>query len=239
MAGFIKNKTDRMLEKFNEAVEVNENNDKVETLKMMDRVMRKANDEDIFYSWIAYGVVDEATEEDYKTIAQEDYEDVERVFKKLIKSAVEGGLYQATDEEFEFAKRYEPSIENLTGDKPLKEAHTAREFLDASLERMRNNGKDTDAIKVLVETDGYILTGYRDPEKEGRIYLDITTGSSEHRLPDVYIDQDYKGKVESAKVNWGAWGSQPAEVAESFIADLQKAIEFVKAIDGKDFSSEV
>ena len=40
MAGFIKNKTDRMLEKFNEAVEVNENNDKVETLKMMDRVMR-------------------------------------------------------------------------------------------------------------------------------------------------------------------------------------------------------
>ncbi len=88
--------------------------EKINTLKMMDNVARRVNDEELFYNyWLAFGVPDEASEEDYEDIAKEDYEDIEKIFKKLMKMALKDGLYDATEEELEFARKYEPKIENV------------------------------------------------------------------------------------------------------------------------------
>lgn len=88
--------------------------EKINNLKMMDNIARKVNDEDLFYGyWLSLGVPDEATEEDYKDIANDNYNEIEEVFKKLMKKALEDGLYNATEEELEFARKYEPKIENV------------------------------------------------------------------------------------------------------------------------------
>lgn len=81
------------------------------------------------------------------------------------------------------------------------------------------------------------MTGATDEENPDRIHLDVTSGS--YRRVEVFIDQDYKGKVESAKINWSAIGSVGIEETEEFMRHLNDAIEFVKQIDGKDFSSEI
>ena len=88
--------------------------ERIVNLKMMDNVARKVNDEELFYDyWLAFGVPDGASEEDYEDIAKEDYENIEKVFKKLMTMAKENGLYDATEEELEFARKYEPEIENV------------------------------------------------------------------------------------------------------------------------------
>ena len=81
----------------------------------MDSVARSFNDEELFDLWLAYGVVDEADEDDYINMAMNDFEDIERVFTKLIKNAVEekSGLYNATEEDLAFARQYNPDIQSF------------------------------------------------------------------------------------------------------------------------------
>ena len=92
-----------------------ETDEKVEKLKKMDSVARSFNDEELFDLWLAYGVVDEADEDDYINMAMNDFEDIERVFTKLIKNAVEekSGLYNATEEDLAFARQYNPDIQSF------------------------------------------------------------------------------------------------------------------------------
>ena len=130
-------------------------------------------------------------------------------------------------------------LESIETNTKLNEDYTAREAFDANMKRYLSNGegRTENDIKVLAETRDYILTGATDEENPNRIYLDVTSGS--YRRVEVFIDQDYKGKVESAKINWSAIGSVGIEETEEFMRHLNGAIEFVKQIDGKDFSSEI
>lgn len=88
---------------------------RTKNLKMMDRVARRVNDEDIFEYWLMMGIPDGASDDEFPIWADnmEDYNEFERVFKKLLKAAKEDGLYNASEEEYEFAKKYEPEIINL------------------------------------------------------------------------------------------------------------------------------
>ena len=107
-----------------------------------------------------------------------------------------------------------------------KEDYTAREAFDADMKRYlsRGEGRTEDDIKVLAETTDYILTGTIDEENPDRIYLDVTSGS--YRRVEVFIDQDYRGKIDSAKINWSAIGSVGIEETEEFINEkLEKIIK--------------
>lgn len=119
------------------------------------------------------------------------------------------------------------------------EAYTARDYFQANMKRYLDGGDDRkeDDIKVLAENEDFILTGARDEEYPSRIYLQVTTGS--YRNVEVFIDQNYKGKVDKAEINWSALGSVDVSETEEFIKHLQLAIEFCKEIDGKDYSSEI
>jgi hypothetical protein len=88
---------------------------RTKNLKMMDRVARRVNDEDIFEYWLMMGIPDGASDDEFPVWADnmEDYNEFERVFKKLLKAAKEDGLYDASEEEYEFAKKYEPEIINI------------------------------------------------------------------------------------------------------------------------------
>lgn len=131
------------------------------------------------------------------------------------------------------------AMKKLQESKIIKEEYTARDEFDAQMKKYLANGegRSEDDIKVLAETPNYILTGIVSIYDPNRIYLDVTSGS--YREVEVFIDQDYRGKVESAKVNWFAIGSVGVKEAEEFANHLNDAIEFVKQIDGKDFSSEI
>lgn len=119
------------------------------------------------------------------------------------------------------------------------EAYTARDYFEADMKRYLDGGDDRkeDDIKVLTENEDFILTGARDEEYPSRIYLQVTSGS--YRNVEVFIDQNYKGKVDKAEINWSALGSVDVSETEEFIKHLQLAIEFCKEIDGKDYSSEI
>lgn len=119
------------------------------------------------------------------------------------------------------------------------EAYTARDYFEANMKRYLDGGDDRkeDDIKVLAENEDFILTGARDEEYPSRIYLQVTTGS--YRNVEVFIDQNYKGKVDKAEINWSALGSVDVSETEEFIKHLQLAIEFCKEIDGKDYSNEI
>ena len=120
-----------------------------------------------------------------------------------------------------------------------KEDYTARENFDATMKRYIDRGgeRSIDDIAVLAETDNFLLTGSRDEERPTMIHLEVWPGS--YRNVEVFIDQDYKGKVDKAEINWSALGSVSVSEAEEFIKHLQLAIEFCKEIDGKDYSSEI
>ena len=107
------------------------------------------------------------------------------------------------------------------------------------MKRYLDGGDDRkeDDIKVLAQNEDFILTGARDEEYPSRIYLQVTSGS--YRNVEVFIDQNYKGKVDKAEINWSALGSVGVLETEEFIKHLQLAIEFCKEIDGKDYSNEI
>lgn len=123
--------------------------------------------------------------------------------------------------------------------KVIKEDYTAREEFDAALKRYLSNGENrsADDIKVVAETDNYLLTASRDSDKPERIHLSIFSGSE--RSVNVYIDQDYRGKVEKAEVNWSAIGSVSPDEAEAYCKRIMAAVEFAREIDGKDYSSKI
>lgn len=126
----------------------------------------------------------------------------------------------------------------LNESKEIKtESFTARENFEAYMKRYKENGTDVSGIKVLAENPDFILTGSKNEDNGNRIYLDITTGS--YRYVEVFLDQNYKGKIDSAKINWSAIGSVDIAETEEFIKHLQLAIDFCKEIDGKDYSNEI
>lgn len=93
-----------------------DNSEKIANLKMMDKVIRRLNDEEyLLDTWLSLGVPDEASEEDYESIAQDGYEEVEKVFADILKSVVANGdeLFNPPAETLEFARRYEPEIKVL------------------------------------------------------------------------------------------------------------------------------
>ena len=130
------------------------------------------------------------------------------------------------------------AMKKLQESKIIKEEYTARDEFEAGMKRYLSNGegRSEDDIKVLAETDNYILMGSVDSENPNMIHLEVLSGS--YRIVEVFIDQDYKGKVESAKVNWSAIGSVGVEEAEDFMKHIDDAVKFIKEIDGKDFAPE-
>lgn len=85
-----------------------------EIIILMDDVARRVNDEDVFEYWLVNGVPNGATDSDYEYFMRdEEFNDLERVFAKLMKYAKEDGLFNATEQEYEFARKYEPQIKNL------------------------------------------------------------------------------------------------------------------------------
>lgn len=59
---------------------------RMEQLKAMDEFMHSVNDEELIDSWLTYGVPDEASEEDYRFIAEDEeaYEGCVRIFKRTV-----------------------------------------------------------------------------------------------------------------------------------------------------------
>lgn len=118
----------------------------------------------------------------------------------------------------------------------VKKNYLAKEVLEARLEKYSE--KDKAYIKVVAETAHYILTATkREEEGINIINLSITKGrTDDHMLPDVFIEQDYKGTCKIAQINWAAYGDCTAEETQDFINYLQEAVCFVRQINGKDFS---
>ena len=57
---------------------------RINQLKIMDEFIHSVNDEELMEDWLSYGVPDEASEDDYRFIAENDdlYMDCARIFKK-------------------------------------------------------------------------------------------------------------------------------------------------------------
>ena len=57
---------------------------RVNQLKIMDKFIHSVNDEELMVDWLTNGVPDEATEDDYRFIAESDdlYVDCVRIFKR-------------------------------------------------------------------------------------------------------------------------------------------------------------
>ena len=87
--------------------------EKSEILKLMDKTMEYVNEEDIWESWITYGIPNGAEEEEFEEFA-EDFEEFEKVFKDLLfyakKYAEEENqdifINETPNEILEFAKNY-------------------------------------------------------------------------------------------------------------------------------------
>lgn len=85
-----------------------------EKIILMDETARRVNDEEVFEYWLMNGVPDGAVDEDYDFFIKDDeFIELERVFRKLMKLAKVDGLFNATEQEYELAKEYEPDIENI------------------------------------------------------------------------------------------------------------------------------
>lgn len=60
---------------------------RIEQLKAMDAFMHSLNDEELIDSWLTYGVPDEASEDDYRFIAEDEeaYRECVMIFKRTVK----------------------------------------------------------------------------------------------------------------------------------------------------------
>lgn len=202
---------------------------------------------------------DITNENDYENLLQQLADEFlnEDFLSQASKAKKQGSIYEC-DGPFEFSEYSEEDdydynyndednddyeeeyLDSIDESKELKkEDYTARERFDSVMKKYVDNGgeRSTDDITVLAETDNFLLAGSRDEERPTMIHLDVWTGS--YDSVEVFIDQDYKGRVQSAKINWAAIGSVGIEETEEFINHLNDAIEFVKQIDGKDFSDEL
>lgn len=57
-------------------------------LKAMDDFMHSVNNEELIEEWLTYGVPDEASKDDYYSIAEDDefYDDCVNIFKRTVKN---------------------------------------------------------------------------------------------------------------------------------------------------------
>lgn len=57
-------------------------------LKAMDDFMHSVNNEELIDEWLTYGIPDEASEDDYLSIAEDDelYNDCIEIFKRTVKN---------------------------------------------------------------------------------------------------------------------------------------------------------
>lgn len=134
-------------------------------------------------------------------------------------------------------KLQEALVNTLKENMELTESYTAREAFNARMSKRSEEDKAN--IKVVAETEHYLLTVAKNKEDDG-FYLSITTGKTDdHMLPDVFIEQDYKGTCKAAQINWGAYGSCNVTETLTFIKYLTEATDFCSQIEGKDFSKEV
>jgi hypothetical protein len=86
--------------------------ERIKNLKLMDSIARKTDDEELFYDyWLALGVPDCATEDDYEDIAKDDemYNDIVNVFKNVVKYTK--SFFDLTNEELEFELEFESGVE--------------------------------------------------------------------------------------------------------------------------------
>lgn len=60
---------------------------RIEQLKAMDDFMHSMNDEELIDSWLTNGVPDEASEDDYRFIAEDDesYMECVRIFQRTVR----------------------------------------------------------------------------------------------------------------------------------------------------------
>lgn len=114
--------------------------------------------------------------------------------------------------------------------------YSAREVFEMAKERRVQNGKNPEDIKIAAENDTYILSATKVDDTYSDIVLNI---HSSDRKYNIYIsmDQDYNGKVLSAKVGWPSIGAVPSDEAKEFADELMSAAEFATMIDGKDYSN--
>lgn len=125
--------------------------------------------------------------------------------------------------------------------KKIKKIWSAREELEARLARevleARLMGYDKERranIKILAETEHYMAI----IAKGECLYISIIKGKTKNDfLPDIYVEQDYKGFCKEAKINWSAYGDQDLKATKEFIDNLQEAMQIVEKIDNKDFSN--
>jgi hypothetical protein len=85
---------------------------KIENLKMMNKIARSLNNSDYVHYWLAHGIPDGTTKDDFSYLVA-DYEEFERVFIKTLQYALKDGLFNITDEELDFARQYQPNIKNV------------------------------------------------------------------------------------------------------------------------------
>ena len=111
-------------------------------------------------------------------------------------------------------------------------------------EQLKNYAEELQKeIKVLAETENYMLTGTKiyDEDYGKNLYnFNIHTTKYDIKfIPEVFMEINYtRGIIEKAQINWSAYGSVDFSEAEEFKKNLEEAIEFVKMINGKDFSKE-
>ena len=57
-------------------------------LKAMDDFIHSVNNEELIDEWLTYGIPDEASEDDYHSIAEDDelYNDCVKIFKRMVKN---------------------------------------------------------------------------------------------------------------------------------------------------------
>lgn len=105
-------KRDELDEGLNE--DLSEVEKRANELRLMDLACRSINDEDYVDIWLQEGCPDESTQEDYEDIARyNDFDRIKDLFKKLMKYAVEDGLFRCPEEAYEYAKKFQPELKNL------------------------------------------------------------------------------------------------------------------------------
>lgn len=112
--------------------------------------------------------------------------------------------------------------------------YSAREVFEMAKERRVQNGKNPEDIKIAAENDLFVLSATKMDDTD--IVLNIHNGGLDYNVW-ISLDQDYRGKVLSAKVGWPSIGAVSPKEAVEFAELLTKAAEFATMIDGKDYSS--
>lgn len=121
--------------------------------------------------------------------------------------------------------------------KEEKRNYSAKEVLEEMIERAKENGYTHNYI-ILEESENYILVGEKyEDEGIARIDLQVVHAiKNGDKVVSVYVNQNYKGGIKNADLNWCAIGSTTPEVAREYAKQINNAADFVELINGKDYS---